>query len=69
MTEEVALMGQRKVPDEKVRAERSLKRSGVGEDQLRAYELAILREVQSHGSISGNSSEYIFERIEDLAAE
>ncbi|MET9480961.1 hypothetical protein [Streptomyces sp. NPDC006638] len=52
--------------DDRTRAERALRRAGAAPEQLVAYELALLREVMSHGSISGNASAYVLDRIDQL---
>lgn len=59
-------MAKPKSLDDKTRAARAIRRAGASQPQLDAYELAVLREVMSHGSISGNASAYVLDRIHEL---
>lgn len=59
-------MAKPKTLDAKTRAGRALKRAGATQPQLDEFELAVLREVMSHASISGNASAYVLDRIEEL---
>jgi hypothetical protein len=52
--------------DAKTRAGRVLRRLGATQPLLDEYELAVLHEVMSHGSISGNASAYVLDRIDEL---
>lgn len=54
--------------DDKTRAARALKRSGSTAEEIAAFELAVLKDVMAHSSISGNASHYVLERMADLEA-
>ncbi|MFF9076324.1 hypothetical protein ACF1A9_29130 [Streptomyces sp. NPDC014872] len=59
-----------KRPDEiliRVRqAKKELVRAGATLEQIAALELALLRQVQDHAEIGGNSAEYIIARVATL---
>lgn len=52
--------------DAKTLATRALKRAGASEEQITAFEVAVLNDVMAHSSISGNASDYVLERIRIL---